>query len=353
MLSLHLDRTRCQAWLVRLLGEFASESAAQARADFLETKGIESLVRNDKSPELWVIDDDLIDQAQTLLAEFDGSEDHKAAAQSIRKERERKSKPLVTARGTPSGRPQDDGGLLTLGLIVVSVLVAFASSFGETDTAIIRELLVVPVFNQDIGGVTQLMAPLSIDWSQPWRLVTPMVIHFGLFHLVFNMMWLHLLGSQIEARHGTIALLLLAIAAQVAGSIAQFQLSGPLFGGMSGVNFALFGFVWMQARYAKRGYGLERRDTILLMVWLVVCATGLVGPIANAAHAMGLIVGVLAGLPVYIKVVRSEELRRPFEKGSWEDLNIKGWRRFDRLYVQPFVPFWFIAIALGVLLLDL
>ena len=33
----------------------------------------------------------------------------------------------------------------------------------------------------------------------------------------------------------------------------------------------------------------------MLLIWFVVCFTGLVGNIANAAHTLGLIVGVIAG----------------------------------------------------------
>ena len=33
-----------------------------------------------------------------------------------------------------------------------------------------------------------------------------------------------------------------------------------------------------------------------MMIWLVLCMTGMVGPIANAAHVMGLVVGIVFGL---------------------------------------------------------
>ena len=38
-------------------------------------------------------------------------------------------------------------------------------------------------------------------------------------------------------------------------------------------------------------------NTITMMLfWLVLCMTGLMGPIANAAHVVGLLVGVIFGL---------------------------------------------------------
>ena len=74
---------------------------------------------------------------------------------------------------------------------------------------------------------------------------------------------------------------------------------------------------------------------------------------SNAAHAAGLAAGLLAGMPAYWRFTRDKKVRPEFAKGSWADLNIKGWRRFERLYVQPYVPFWFMAVALAVLVLDL
>jgi len=44
-----------------------------------------------------------------------------------------------------------------------------------------------------------------------------------------------------------------------------------------------------------------------MLGWLVLCMTGLIGPIANAAHFSGLIVGILLG---YGPVVRRRILGR-------------------------------------------
>jgi GlpG protein len=196
------------------------------------------------------------------------------------------------------------------------------------------------------------MAPTSFDWSEPWRLLTPMFIHYGFMHLAFNMFWLYHFGNQIEANHGTPRFLLLVVVVMIPGSLGQLELSGPWFGGMSGVNYGLFGFVWMQARYAKRGYGIENREVVLLMGWLVLCVTGVLGPVANVCHAAGLIAGILAGVPAYLHFRKTHKMGAAFEKGSWADLNVVGWQRFEQTYLRPYAPFWFLVVAVGVLLLD-
>ena len=118
---------------------------------------------------------------------------------------------------------------------------------------------------------------------------------------------------------------------QVPGVLAQLELTGPMFGGMSGVVYGLFGYSWIQSRYTSKGYVVTDQDTMWLMGWFVLCATGLVGHIANAQHALGLAFGLLAGMPAYVAFRRSSA-KPAFEEGSWADLNIRGFQRFKRLY---------------------
>jgi len=71
----------------------------------------------------------------------------------------------------------------------------------------------------------------------------------------------------------------------------------PLFGGMSGVLYGLFGYAWMKSRF-EPGLGLwvDQGTVVILIAWFFLCMTGLVGPIANAAHAGGLVSGLVIGV---------------------------------------------------------
>ncbi len=333
---------------MRLLAEFKAEKDANALADFMEVQGVEVTLRAGSMFAVWVIEDDEVERATALLADYEPDDAMTAKAAKIRKAREQAAKPLPSAIPR-RGDAEVSRGTLTILLIGISVLVALATKMGDRETEMLHKLLVVPVFRQ--GG--ELMVWTVMQWDEPWRLLTPMFLHFGLVHLGFNMLWLYRFGNQIEANHGVIRLLLLACLAQIAGSIAQFYISGPFFGGMSGVNYALFGFVWMQSKYGQRGYSIANQDTLILMGWLVLCATGLIGPVANACHAMGLATGLLAGLPIYVNFRRTHTTSAPIEEGSWAALNLTPWQRFERTYVQPYMPLWFMAVAIGVLLLDL
>lgn len=334
---------------MRLLADFAKAKEANARCDYLETEGIESEVRSGKKHALWVLDDDLVERAEALLENFDDKADHASAASKSRKAKKTKAKPMAKAT-TSESSSYSTTNPLTLLMIAASVLVAFTTDIGAGYTDVLAKLLVVPAKDASGGYINFAIA---LDWNEPWRFFTPMFIHFGFIHIAFNMMWLYRFGNQIESLHGTFTLIGLACVAQFAGSMLQYHISGPYFGGMSGVNYALFGFVWMQSKYGQRGYGIQKQDTLLLMAWLVVCATGLIGPVANAAHSAGLAVGLAAGLPSYLRFRREHKTVRSIEKGSWADLNLEGWQRFDRQYVQPYVPLWFMAIAIAVLVADM
>ena len=70
-----------------------------------------------------------------------------------------------------------------------------------------------------------------------------------------------------------------------------------LFEGFSGVIYALFGYIWMKGLYQpEQGMFLHPNSITIMLLWLVLCMTGVLGPIGNAAHFVGLIVGVAFGV---------------------------------------------------------
>ncbi len=331
---------------MRHLQSYDEEQAAQGLSDELEIAGIESSVREDgDAHSVWVINESDLEAAREVTARYAGapSSASRDEAERIRRQREVDARPVRVA-ATSGGRSlagSAPAGQLTVGLIVICVAVAMFTQFGSIQVPLTRDLTVVPI-------TAEGMYLVRVDWSQPWRLLTPMLLHFNLIHLLFNMLWFYRLGSQIENVQGRRFLLGLMALTQVPGVLLQFEVGGPYFGGMSGVVYGLFGYTWMQARYASRGYALADQDTIWIMGWFVLCATPLIPYIANAQHALGLVFGLLAGTPAYIAFRRSSATVK-FEEGSWADLNIRGFQRFRRLYFEPYVPLWFVGLAVVVL----
>ncbi len=75
-----------------------------------------------------------------------------------------------------------------------------------------------------------------------WRLVTPVLVHGSLLHLLFNMYFLYLVGPLVEQLYGSLRFLLLYVLTAAAGSAASFVFGGPAPSvGASGAIFGLCG----------------------------------------------------------------------------------------------------------------
>ena len=74
----------------------------------------------------------------------------------------------------------------------------------------------------------------------------------------------------------------------------QHQFSGPWFGGLSGVVYALMGYVWLRGeRDPQSGIYLQRGLILFSLVWLIVGWFDVFGmAIANGAHVAGLATGL-------------------------------------------------------------
>ncbi|OIN09559.1 rhomboid family intramembrane serine protease GlpG [Oceanisphaera psychrotolerans] len=134
----------------------------------------------------------------------------------------------------------------------------------------------------------------SLLGSEFWRAFTPALLHFSLMHLVFNLFWWWYLGGMVERRLGHGKLLVLLLVAAVLPNLMQFWASGPRFGGLSGVVYALLAYVWLSGRLnPARGIGLPDGMAVFMVVWLVLGFAGVLGPVANLAHLGGGLIGLL------------------------------------------------------------
>ena len=150
-------------------------------------------------------------------------------------------------------------------------------------------------FNQQIFQILHFPALDGQQW-QLWRWLSHAVLHFSVMHIAFNILWWWQLGGDIEKRLGGLKLLqIFAISSALSGA-GQYWVEGANFGGLSGVVYALVGYLWVVSTKAPQmGLTIPRQIVGFMLVWLVLGYMQPFMAIANTAHLAGLIAGVGIG----------------------------------------------------------
>jgi len=206
----------------------------------------------------------------------------------------------IELRGSPAAVPLLQGvdwrrAPVTLVLIALS-FAGFALVWLGAPPGWLAELTFQP-FTIEQGRLVLGNAP-----GEYWRYITPVFLHFGWLHIVFNCLWLWELGSKVEAVMGHLNTILLFLVIALVSNVGQAAYGGEgLFGGMSGVVYGLLGFAWVGSTLQPAWRIRPARPVLVFMLgWLVVCLLGLVqvmgfGAVANAAHVGGLASGAILG----------------------------------------------------------
>ncbi|WP_126818970.1 rhomboid family intramembrane serine protease [Aliidiomarina maris] len=175
-------------------------------------------------------------------------------------------------------------GLVTF-MVALAVLAVAAAQFFWSMQATLGALIITP------PGSSEL------DFSQPWRLFTPALLHMSATHLIFNIFWWWYLGGRIELTLGGKTLVLLLLVCGISANLLQWYTTGPLFGGLSGVVYGLFGFCAVYGWRRQSALSLPPALLVFMIGWLLLGYTEVLWVnMANDAHLMGLISGALIGL---------------------------------------------------------
>ncbi|MFO8141796.1 MAG: rhomboid family intramembrane serine protease [Marinobacter sp.] len=203
---------------------------------------------------------------------------------------------------TPSGRwqPVPKHAPFVVALIAIALVMVWFTSMGQNSVA--AAMMVVDprslpwsTFDSLGGRLDALSATLAS--GQIWRLITPDFLHFSWTHLLFNSVMLWFLGSQIEWIDGRGRLVTLFLVTSLASNGLQYLVSGPLFGGLSGVVYGILGYCWLSQRRRPR-FQFPPALVTFALVWMVIGFTPIpemigVGRMANEAHLGGFIAGVV------------------------------------------------------------
>ncbi len=188
---------------------------------------------------------------------------------------------------------------VTIILIAAALLVAAISQLGTNLEPV--DSLFYPTLNPGPNaGLATLLSILG-DISGPTdllRTLSPALLHFGAVHLIFDTLWLWYFGRMIEGQQSSLLYFIVVLFVAFVSNTTQYLWEmSPNFGGLSGVVYGLLGYIWMWQTMIPWGrLRLPPAMIGFMLVALVLMEVFASGWIASAAHAGGLIAGMMAGL---------------------------------------------------------
>ena len=151
-----------------------------------------------------------------------------------------------------------------------------------------------------------MFAPLVVDHGQYYRLVTSVFMHFGVSHLMNNMLVLFVLGDNLERAMGHVKYLIFYLLCGVGANLVSMTVN-LMMGSLSvgaGASGAIFGVVGglVYAVGVNRGRLEDLTSRQLGVMILLTLYHGFTSMnIDNAAHIGGLAAGILLGILLYRK----------------------------------------------------
>jgi len=320
---------------MRELHTFADERHANLLANVLKSRSMPAEVaQEEKTWVVWILSDDDRDKAREVLARFQQNPDDpefEAATKTLRQQqadarvKEKKTRKLqvrIQDRWSGVWWKTCPATMILIGISVAVVILCtdwqqtgqvrsmIPPTCNDKQSVLLNFLFMEPPgFNlvTPFGDIPLREKPsltAILRSGQVWRFITPIFLHFSVLHIFFNMMWLRNLGRGIEFARGTWRFVALILVLAIVSNIGQYwwvmtyypRHAPGNFGGMSGVDFGLIGYLWMKGRtQPQQGLGIASNQLVLAVLWMLLCIGGAFGPIANAAHVAGFVAGSAIG----------------------------------------------------------
>lgn len=188
---------------------------------------------------------------------------------------------------------QKPEALCTTVIIVINVAVfLILSLFGDTEDA---------VFMFQHGAMYE---PMVTQQHEFYRIFTSMFLHFGITHLLNNMVLLGALGWNLELEIGKMRFLIIYLVSGIGGNLLSlyFGISAETYAVSAGASGAIFGLMGalLYVVIANRGrLGRLSGRGMLFMVILSLYFGFTSSGVDNWAHIGGLITGFVMAVILY------------------------------------------------------
>lgn len=180
---------------------------------------------------------------------------------------------------------QKQKAVVTIGLISINAIVfVILMLFGKTEDTL---------FILEHGAMYE---PYIVEGHEYYRLITSMFLHFGIEHLMNNMVMLGAMGLNLEIEIGKLRFLLIYMLSGIGGNVCSllwnlYEETAVVSAGASGAVFGIMGAL-VCAAIQNRGYVGRLNKRGLIFMAALSLYFGLTGSgIDNAAHIGGLICG--------------------------------------------------------------
>lgn len=301
---------------MRCLGQITERKAAEQFVAYLFVQGITTQVdpvaNSMDQWEVWVRDEDRMAEAVGYLQEFVNNPTDPKYASAVKqanatimekvKQRNAASQNVKQIRYRSTAVADRRVPPLTLTLIILSCIVSIFNNFGspnpsnEIGQSIQRQMGFVSYPDYKRSNEDPLV---NLKRGQLWRTITPIFIHLSPLHLLMNVIGMIVLGRVSERWLGTgkyaMLVLVAAILPNMLQALAPTALGGnPLFGGISGVVYALFGLVWVRSVINPTlGVYIPFVYLVMILLPLAIGFSGLVPGwrAADLCHLGGLMIG--------------------------------------------------------------
>ncbi len=306
---------------MRLLTTLTGQEKAEAFVAYLLTQQISTHVEPSAAPgewDIWIRDEDRLREARQELTDYllypndpkysDAIRDAQRILKERRQQQAERQKQIKSGRNvfqSTSNRVPP----ITLTLLILATLVSLITNFmkpgpeNSFGTTMLEQLRFVSrsdymasvLSSGNADGVGDPAA--SLKKGEFWRAITPIFAHGFPFHLIFNAIALLQLGRIVEPMEGSFRYLCLVLVSAIfsnmlQGLVPESFYGYPFFGGLSGVVYAVFGFLWIKTTLRPDvGIMLSPTTVAIMLGWMVLGFLWKDSHMANLAHLGGLLAG--------------------------------------------------------------
>jgi len=260
-----------------MITSFTNPRVAQAFVDYMATQGVVLTIQQHTQTDVWLADESQAERVNAELVRF----------------LENPADPRYLAASWTTGHM--DSGLHYQRFPFFATVRERAGPF----TLLLMAACILVFIIMNVVGDQPVMIALAWPYGpvvqyDVWRYFTHALMHFSVLHILFNLLWWWYLGGAVEKRLGSGKLIVITLISALLSGYVQHKFSGPWFGGLSGVVYALMGYAWLRGeRDPESGIYMQRGLITFALIWLIAGWFDLFGmSIANGAHVTGLAVGL-------------------------------------------------------------